>query len=101
MIGLLPEFYRAGIEKATVRDKFMECLRILAAAFRPAPIFRPAACAATTFRCGLLLSEHIPQTSPGKSDILHLAAASSTVRDSGSIGLLLVAQGRPSLSSLI
>ena len=56
---------------------------------------------ATTFRCGLLLSERIPQTSPGKNDNLHLAAASSTVRDSGSIGLLLVAQGRPPQASLI
>ena len=56
---------------------------------------------ATILRCGLLLSERFPQTSPGKNDNLHLAAASSTVRDSGSIGLLLVAQGCPSLSSLI
>ena len=48
-----------------------------------------------------LFLERLPQTSPGKNDNLHLAAASSTVRDSGSIGLLLVAQGRPSLSSLL
>ena len=56
---------------------------------------------ATTLRCGLLLSEHLPRTFPGKNDNLYLAAASSTVRDSNSIGLLLVVQGHPSLSSLI
>lgn len=56
---------------------------------------------ATTFRCGLLISERFPQTSPGKNDNLHLAAASSTVWDSGSIGLLLVPQSRPSQFSLI
>ncbi len=32
----------------------------------------------TTFRCGLLFSERIPQTSPGKNNNLHLAAASFT-----------------------
>ena len=42
-----------------------------------------------------------PQTSPGKNDNLHLAAVSSTVWDSGSIGLLLVSRSRPSQFSLI
>ncbi len=56
---------------------------------------------ATTLRCGLLLSERFPQTSPGKNDNLHLAAASSAVWGSGSIGLLLMLQSRPPQFSLI
>ena len=53
------------------------------------------------FRHGLLLSEHILQISPGKNDNLPLMTTTSTVWGSGSIGLSLVAQGRPPQVSLI
>ncbi len=45
--------------------------------------------------------EHTLQTSPGKDDNLHSATAASTVWDSGSIGLPLVSESRPSQVSLI
>lgn len=45
--------------------------------------------------------EHTLQTSPGKDDNLHSATAASTVWDSGSIGLPLVLESRPSQVSLI
>ena len=41
------------------------------------------------------------QISPGKNDNLHSATAASTVWDSGSIGLPLVLESRPSQVSLI
>ena len=53
------------------------------------------------FRHGLLLSERILQISPGKNDNLPLMTTTSTVWGSGSIGLSLVAQGRPPQVSLI
>ena len=53
------------------------------------------------FRHGLLLSERILQISPGKNDNLPLMATTSTVWGSGSIGLSLVAQGRPPQASLV
>ena len=49
----------------------------------------------------LLLSERILQISPGKSDNLPLMTTTSTVWGSGSIGLSLVAQGRPPQASLV
>ena len=45
--------------------------------------------------------EHTLQTSPGKNDNLHSATAASTVWDSGSIGLPLVLESRPSQVSLV
>ena len=50
---------------------------------------------------GYPLSGRISQISPGKSDNLPLMTTTSTVWGSGSIGLSLVAQGRPPQSSLI
>ena len=50
---------------------------------------------------GYPLSGRISQISPGKSDSLPLMTTTSTVWGSGSIGLSLVAQGRPPQSSLI
>ena len=44
--------------------------------------------------------EHTLQTSPSKNNNLHSVTAASTVWDSGSIGLLLVWQSRPSQVSL-
>ena len=41
------------------------------------------------------------QISPGKNDNLHSTTAASTVWDSGSIGLFLVLESRPSQVSLI
>ena len=45
--------------------------------------------------------ERALQTSPSKNNNLHSVTAASTVWDSGSIGLLLVWQSRPSQVSLI
>ncbi len=50
---------------------------------------------------GYLPRRRFSQTSPGKNDNLHLVAATSTVRGSGSIGLSLVSQGRPPVHGLI